>query len=122
MNIVIYCTTFLGRIQRKGWDLMPQYLWEFSFEGLFFAENGEEVIEQATAEEQSVIQEIQAFYDETAAHCRQKIHLADKETIIHQIPNLMYFDVKLQLCLIYSFSIINNPMIDPECGFYTSYG
>lgn len=84
---------------------MTKYLWDFSFDELFFKENGYEVVDKAKTFELTMIDELRGHYEKVAKRSRDYISKMDSGHFIEGIPGLMRTDMILQLCLIYSLSI-----------------
>lgn len=83
---------------------MKKYLWDFSFEELFFQENGQQVLKETTRIEKQIIERLQGFYEAISRESREKVNRINGTTFSDDFPELIYADMMLQLCLIYSLS------------------
>lgn len=93
---------------------MKQYLWDFTFDELFFKENGQTILTEVNSYEQAVIQDLEEHYEITAQKCRNKLEDMGKWELLDWFPQLIRMDMVLQLCLIYSLGIQENPLATKE--------
>lgn len=89
---------------------MKKFLWDYSFDELFLAENGKEILEEINSEELFIIQELKKYYEKTAQACHEAIENIPNREFLQGFPNLMRSDMILQLCLIHSLGVLINPI------------
>ncbi|MGC6768287.1 hypothetical protein ACYSNR_18010 [Enterococcus sp. LJL128] len=90
------------------------YLWDFSFEELFLAENGKNLLKELTHREQQLIGELCQIFKETAEQSRRRIQRINAASFKATIPELIRNDRILHLCLIYSLAVQELPYIRQE--------
>ena len=84
---------------------MSKFLWDFSFDSLFFEEGGEEVIAEATTEELMIIKKLRQHFERTLEKCHKQIETIGGKEFLNRLPEFMHYDMVLQLCLLHSLSV-----------------
>lgn len=84
---------------------MMKYLWDFSFEELFFTEGGEQLLEELTISEWVAISKVKNIFEKISEISRSRVRQIDSERFAVTIPELVNADAMLQLCLIYGLAV-----------------
>lgn len=91
---------------------MKSYLWDFNFDKLFLYEGGALILEEATPEENKMINLLRDFYELKAQECRNLVNKRGEENLLEFLPELFRYDVMLQLCLIYALNVQDGVLQD----------
>lgn len=84
---------------------MEVYLWDFSFDELFYEENELSSEVNYTEDEQQMIDSLRNYFEEIASQSKSLVKKMTDDEIFEYHPELIKKDMILQLCLLYSLSI-----------------